>query len=200
MWNLKKGNDFLPEMSLKDLQKAYAKEENAKPKLRFLVAIHRKKGESLDDIAYTVEKPRRTIHGWLHRFETRGFVGAFDKKQPGKIPALTPKQLMKLRQELIRGPPYNKENLWSVREVREHLQKRYQVNYSRIHVFRILRKLGFSVQKPRQKHYKSSAVVQAQFKKKQNVSPVTIVGVDGRLQLWTNAVSRLNLTSSKAGH
>ena len=51
MWNLPKGNEFLPKTTLKELETLYTAEKKAKPKTRLLCAIHRKKGASIDEIA-----------------------------------------------------------------------------------------------------------------------------------------------------
>ena len=200
MWNLKRGNAFFDSVSLKQLQQKYSEEKNMKAKLRLLVAIRRKKGESIDAIADAIEKHRRTVHGWLQRFEQRGLTGAYDQKQPGRVAKITVSQLKKLRRELIKGPAHVPSKMWTVHLVRDHIKSKYGVLYKRHNIFRLLRKLGFSVQKPRQKHYKASVTAQANFKKKQNESLSTIVYVDGRSRVWTNAVSLSSHISSEAGH
>ena len=56
MWQLPKGRDFLPRVSIQRLQKLYDLETNGKVKIRLLCAIHRKRGESIDEIAYLLSK------------------------------------------------------------------------------------------------------------------------------------------------
>lgn len=199
MWQLKKGSTFLPYVSVPRLQKLYDREKNAKAKLRLLAAIRRKKGESIDYIAAALEKPRRTIHGWLQRFEQRRLKGVYDKKQPGRTPKLTRSQLKKLRRQLIRGPAHVPGRLWTNRLVNEHLKQKYGVSYERKHVTVVLHKLGFSVQKPRQQHYKTNKNVQEHFKKKQDVSRDSTVVVDGRSRVWTSARSTSRPTSQEVG-
>ena len=96
MWNLAKGNEFLSSISLRRLQIMYDKETHAKAKLRLLSAIHRKKGKSIDEIAYLLSKSRRTIHGWLTRFQERGIVGKDSIKQSGRPATITLLQRKKL--------------------------------------------------------------------------------------------------------
>lgn len=188
MWQLKRGSAFLPYVSLKRLQQLYEREQNAKAKFRLLAAIRRKKGESIDDIAYALEKPRRTIHGWLQRFEQRKLKAVHDKKQPGRPAKLTSSQLKKLRRELIRGPAHVPSHLWTTRLVHEHLKKKYGVAYQRSNVFRLLHALGFSVQEPRPQHYKTDRNAQERFKKKRDESARSTEIVDGRSRVWTSAV------------
>ena len=167
MWSLPKGNQFLPEVSLQKLTALYLAEKNAKAKLRFLVAIRRKKGDSIDAIASTVEKPRRTVHGWLHRFEKYGLERAHDIKQSGRPAELTLRKRQSLIKDLERGPPHNRSGLWSTKSVRELIAKRYKRRYVKQHVWRLLVSLGFSLQRPRKRHYKRPSDQELwQFKKK----------------------------------
>ena len=50
MWKLTKGNEFLPNVSVKRLQEMYDEEKNAKAKLRLLSAVHRKRGKALTEL------------------------------------------------------------------------------------------------------------------------------------------------------
>ena len=199
MWKLKRGKSFLPRVSLERLNGLYAKEQNAKAKLRLLAAIRRKKGDSIDDITWALEKPRRTVHGWLTRFQERGLKGTYDKKQPGRVPLLKKSELKQLRRELLRGPAHVPSRLWTTRLVQEHIKKKYGVSYKRHNVIRLLHDVGFSVQKPRQQHYKTNKQAQEKFKKKQSGSHHTIVVEDGRSRLWMNAPSISSLISPEAG-
>lgn len=196
MWMLKRGSAFLSYVSLKRLQQLYERERNAKAKLRLLAAIRRKKGESIDDIAFALEKPRRTIHGWLQRFEQRRLKAVHDKKQPGRPTRLTRSQLKKLRRELIHGPAHVPGRLWTTRLVREHLEKKYDTKYQRSNVFRLLHALGFTVQEPRPQHYKADKNAQTRFKKKRGESASSTHAVGGRLRVWMNA----RLTSRPISH
>lgn len=199
MWRLEKGNAFLSYVSVQRLQAMYHREKNAKAKFRLLAAIRRKKGESIDDIAFALEKPRRTIHGWLTRFEQRRLNAVHDRKQTGRPARLTNPQLKKLRRELLKGPAHVPGRLWTTRHVHEHLKKEYGIVYRRSNVFRLLHKLGFTLQEPRQQHYKSDKVAQERFKKKLGESAHSIDNEDGRLRVWMSARSTSRPTSVKAG-
>lgn len=167
MWKLTKGNTFLPKISLKKLQKMYDKEKNAKAKLRLLSAVHRKRGKSIDEIAYLLSKPRRTIHGWLTRFQKRGIDGKDSIKQSGRPSTLTLTQRKNLVKDLERGPPHNSTGLWSTKELKDLLKRKYGVEFVNQHVWRLLVSLGFSMQRPRKQHYKKPSEEEiVQFKKK----------------------------------
>lgn len=187
MWQLKKGNEFLSYVSVGRLQVLYGREQNMKAKLRLLAAIRRKKGYSIDDIARALEKPRKTIHGWLHRFEQRRIAGAYDKKQTGRPSKLTKTELKKLRRELIKGPAHVPGKIWTTKLMGEHIQKKYSVKYTYKNVYRLLCSLGFTIQKPRQQHYKTDKAAQDHFKKKRGASHGAIVILDGRFRALTSA-------------
>ena len=153
MWKLTKGNEFLPNVSVKRLQEMYDEEKNAKAKLRLLSAVHRKRGKSIDGIAHLLSKPRRTIHGWLVRFQQRGINAKDGIKQSGRPATLTLTQRKNLVKDLERGPPHNVTGLWSTKELKNLLKRKYQVEFVNQHVWRLLVSLGFSMQRPRKQHY-----------------------------------------------
>ena len=168
MWDLPKGDRFLPKVELNKLENLYDIEAKAKPKIRLLCAIHRKKGESIDDIVDVTHLKRTTVHDILHRFSERGISGKDSIKQDGRPSFLTLRQRKSLVRYLERrGPVGNKGGLWTTKEVREYIRKTYNVKYTHVHVWELLQALGFSILKPRPRHYKHPEEVEIdKFKKK----------------------------------
>jgi len=155
MWNLPSGEDFLPKTSMGHLRRLYKNETETKPKMRLLCAIHRKEGKSLDAIADKTKMKRRTVHETLWRFIERGVEGKDSIKQDGRPPRLTKAQQKQLIRTLERGPPKNPSGLWTTKEVRELIHKKYGVLYAHQHVWEILKAAGFSLQKPRPRNHKA---------------------------------------------
>ena len=167
MWNLPKGNEFLPKTTLKELENLYAVEKKTKPKIRLLCAIHRKNGESIDNIAEITNQKRATIHALLRRFQERGINAKDAIKQTGRPSFLTQKQRKELVKQLEIGPPKNKTGLWSTKEAKEYIHKKYGVTYTTVHVWELLKALGFSLQRPRPRHRKAPDAQEIdRFKKK----------------------------------
>ena len=167
MWNLPKGNDFLPGFSIEELRRMYVDERKGKPKMRILCAIHRKEGKSIDDIAGFTNMKRRTVHETLRRFVERGIEGKDSIRQTGRPPELTVKQRQKLVRKLERGPSYNKGGLWTTKDVQEYIREEFGVTYTPGHVWELLKTAGFSLQKPRPRHYKAPSKVEIErFKKR----------------------------------
>ncbi len=188
MWELAKGKEFLSNISVKKLQKMYDKEKDVKSKLRLLSAVHRKRGKSMDEIAYILSKPRRTIHGWLTRFQKRGLSGKDSIKQSGRPATLTLTQQKNLTKDLERGPPHNPTGLWSTKELKDLLKRKYYVEFVNQHVWRLLVSLGFSMQRPRKQHYRKPSEEEiTQFKKKLNEKQGIIVRKD---LLWAHRMKQ----------
>lgn len=193
MWTLPKQNNFLPVISLQKLKELYAQEKNSKAKVRLLAAIHRKQGKSIDDISYLLSMPRNTVYGWLRRFARRGIDAKNSIKQSGRPVELTVQQRAKLIKMLERGPPHNPSGLWSSKEVREVITKKFKRTYVKQHVWRLLVSLGFSMQRPRKRHYQRPSEAEIDtFKKKVIDKRVTIERKD---LLWARKMKQPSVSS-----
>ena len=150
-WDLPRGEEFLPRTSLSELKRRMEAEHEAKPRLRLLIASHRKRGKSLDEIVEACGVPRRTVHGTLERFVENGLSAAHAVKQSGRPKRLNAVQLRSLRARLLRSPQKSgfREGFWSTRMVLALVGRKYGVAYTREHMTRVLAKLGFSYKKPR---------------------------------------------------
>ena len=181
-WDLARGEEFLPRTSLSELKQLMRAEHDAKPRLRLLIALHRKQGRPLDEIAEACGVPRRTVHGTLGRFQERGVAAAHAAKKDGRPPRLTSQQRRVLVRELERGPAHNHAGLWTTKQVRELVRKRFGIAYAPQHVWRILKACGFALLRPRPRHHKAvSRVEMERFKKKLGASPTR---TDARVLSW----------------
>lgn len=166
-WNLARGETFLPHVSIQELKQNMEAEANAKARLRWLVAIHRKEGKPIDAIAEACAMPRSTVQGILYRFEDKGKEAACAVKQEGRPPQLTKKQQERLLRILEEGNPRAPSRLWTSKEVLALIKKKFYVIYTPQHVWRLLKSCDFSLLQPRPRHYKSpSDEEKNQFKKK----------------------------------
>ena len=169
-----RGQNFLPTISAEQLRVLARDEDNKKARLRLLAATQRKEGQKLENIAATIGKPVTTIHDWLRRLHEGGLGRRTDKKQPGRPPRLTVAQRRALLRALERGPPYNKSGLWSTKEVRELIKRKFGAEYVPQHAWRLLVACGFSLLRPRKRHYKSASPDEKlRFKKKRDAKPGT---------------------------
>lgn len=164
-WNLAKGDEFLPEFSLDELREMQHQENQARPKIRLLAAVKRKEGLSFDSIASQLEMKRITVNKLLHRFQEKGISAKDDGKRSGRPKSLTRPQLKSLRKRLISGPRKGQNPLWTTKMVMDYVEKKYRIKYTTRHMRRLLHQLGFTIQKPRPRHYLADLEQQAKFKK-----------------------------------
>lgn len=163
-----RGEDFLDGFSVGLLKRCYLAERDVRARQRLQAAFLRKRGKTLIEIAEVVGRPFNTVSDWLRRFEERGLKSAKDKPRSGRPKRLSEKQLVVLREDLLKNPVefgYS-SGFWSTRLVQEHVRKRFKVSFVSRHMTRLLHKLGFSFKKPRPKHYKANKAEQERFKKK----------------------------------
>jgi len=186
-WHLPKGDEFLPRISVEELQQAYERERGGWPKIRLLVAIKRKEGQSMDAIAEHLQISRTAVNETLHRFQERGSSAKDDEKRSGRPRRLGADQLKQLRQTLISGPRKGTNALWTTRQIIELLRGTYHLEYTPRHMRRLMHQLGFSLQKPRPRHYKTDIEQQAHFKKTSGKSSENTGNADSRSFFWTNA-------------
>ena len=198
---VKKGNEFLSDVSLKHLEKFYKEEKNAKSKIRLQCAILRKNGKGIPFIAEATNKPATTVSDILNRFEKRGIKGKDAIKQKGQPSKLSKTKRVKLKKILSQSPekiglPFV---VWTTKLVGYVLHKFFKVEYTLRHAQNLLKSLGFSLQKPRPEHVKANKALQAHFKKNFDADlKVSKLG-DMRSSFWTKAPSASNLTQSQDG-
>ena len=178
----------MPRVSLQELKRSMAAETNAKSKLRWLIAIHRKRGESMDAVAEACAVPKPTVQCVLHRFAEKGWQAARAVKQEGRPPRLTKRQRVKLVEILDKGNPRAPSRLWTSKEVLALIKREFGVTYTPQHVWRLLVACRFALIQPRPRHYKSpSKEVQDAFKKKRGVSRST---TGKKVLLWAARMKR----------
>lgn len=163
---LKKRDEYLVDISLSELKKMYHLEKNAKAKLRLLAALKRKDGNTLEEIASSLQKPKTTIHDWLRRLEDNGVKKLCDIKQSGKPAKLTKQQLDELGKILDDSP--QKQGLpfilWTSKLVQYIIIKLFDVKYELWNVWKIVKQLNFNLKVPRQENRKANKKLQEKFK------------------------------------
>lgn len=101
-------------------------------------------------IARALSAARSSVYRWLHIFKHKGVVGLHAKPIPGRPPDLSPKQKRRLEKLLLIGPLVAgyKTDLWTLRRIARLIKRHFHVSYHPGHVWKILRTLGWSCQKP----------------------------------------------------
>jgi|SRR3989339_180035 len=188
---VKKGYDFLPNFSLASLEERYNQETNAKAKIRLQCAVLRKKGKAIPFISSVVSKRESTISDILRRFENRGIIGCHAIKQKGQPKKLSPQDRVKLKRILSKSP--REQGLpfvvWTIKLVKYFIKHQLKTEYVTMQIYRIIKELGLSLQKPRPEHIRTNKKLQAEFKKNFDEELKNLCGQDMRSPILMKASS-----------
>ena len=188
---VQKGNSFLADFSLMQIEKKYDEEKNAKAKIRLQCALLRRKGKSQPYISEATGLSITTISDILRRFERRGIDGCYAIKQKGQPKKLSPVERLKLKRILSKSP---KEQglpfvVWTIKLVKYLIRHQFKVEYVAMQVHRIIKELDLSLQKPRPEHIKANKKLQANFKKNFDEELKNLCRQDMRSPILTKASS-----------
>jgi transposase len=91
-----------------------------------------------------------TVSRWWRTWNTKGREGLRAAGRAGRKPRLSAQQLIEIEEALWQGPlahGYGTE-LWTLPRIRDLIEGLTGVRYHEGHVWRVMRKLGWSLQKP----------------------------------------------------
>jgi len=109
-------------------------------------------GRKIGDVMKIVEASESSVKRWKRTVKEGGMEALKAKPHPGPAPRLDAAQKRRLVKLLLAGPikaGYPNE-LWTCARVAEVIAKKLQVFYHPCHVWKILRSLGWTSQKPEQ--------------------------------------------------
>ena len=108
------------------------------------------RGETQSAVARRLDVSRTTAMRWAQLWEQQGREGLRAAGRAGRKPRLSEEQLQQVEEVLLGGPRgsgYPTE-YWTLSRVAEVIEQLTEVRYHPGHVWRVLRKLGWSRQKP----------------------------------------------------
>lgn len=108
-------------------------------------------GEDCYETSRLLGHSPRTIEGWVHRFESRGFAGLREEERTGR-PAAVNEAIMESLNKDLRQDPRSlgyQQNLWDGKLLSHHLETAYGVMLKVRQCQRLFRKMGFRRRKPR---------------------------------------------------
>jgi transposase len=112
---------------------------------RLLVA-----GKSPPEVARLVGAPRQTVYRWRDVLEAGGIEALREMSKGGRPAQLGAGELSRLYVMLLEGAAACgfASPLWTLKRVRLLIEREFGVQYSEVHVWRLLGQLGLSNQKP----------------------------------------------------
>ncbi len=107
-----------------------------------------------------------TAHHWYHAWHADGRAGLKGAGRAGRKPKLGPKQLATIEQALRAGPRVYgfSTDLWTLPRVAAVIERLTRVRHHPGHVWRILRRLNWSLQRPARRARERDEAAIAQWK------------------------------------
>ena len=109
-----------------------------------------KQGESQAEVARVLGVHRQTVYRWAARVRAQGRAALRKAGRAGRKPRLSRAELRPIEQGLKRGPEAlgYETSLWTAPRVADLIERSCGVKYHPGHVWRILRQMGWSCQRP----------------------------------------------------
>src|SRR6202521_1456586 len=107
-------------------------------------------GLSQSEVARRVGAHRQSVSKWAAELATKGRAGLKSAGRAGRKPRLSAEQISQIEQGLKRGPQAlgYETSLWTANRVVHLIEQACGVSYHPEHVWKILRRLGWSCQRP----------------------------------------------------
>ena len=124
------------------------------------------------DVAQRLQASRQSVSRW-HRQWRRGGVAALRAAgRAGRLPRLNERQLSEVDRALRQGAPAHgfKTNLWTLPRVANVIRKLTNVRYHPGHVWKILRSMGWTLQRPAKRARESNEKTVNQWIAKQSLA------------------------------
>lgn len=109
-----------------------------------------KAGKTLSSVARWLGASKSSVSRWYHAYRRKGRNGLRPKPIPGRPARLSAAQKSRLARWLSEGPlafGYTTD-LWTLKRIARLIEERVHVRYHPNHVWRLLKGMGWSCQKP----------------------------------------------------
>jgi len=125
-------------------------------------------GAAPASVAKRVGAPRQTVYRWLEVLREKGIDGLREMSRGGRPARLGAEELGRLQVALLEGAVAHGSGtpLWTLKQVRRLIESEFGVQYSEVHIWRLLGQMGFSNQKPDRPAIERNEVRVEQWKKR----------------------------------
>lgn len=132
-----------------------------------LLAIKGYETHQAKEIAALFNVETRTVYKWIQLFKSEGINGLKDKERGHRKPILNEIHIEAISNWIDSGKtPQGVEIHWTLKTLCYYLLKEYGVTIKKSALDNTLKKMHYSIRKPRPIHALSSPAQQADFKKK----------------------------------
>jgi transposase len=154
-----------PNVTKESLRKALSLQQNARFGFRIAIVQDVINGKSISEISEERSVSRSAIYDIIERINKCGIDGLFDKPKSGRPTRLSTEQMEELVNTLKEAPTKHgySQPRWDAPLLKLHINSKFNILYSVRHVQRIIKRLGFSLQRPRQELTKADLRAQTEF-------------------------------------
>lgn len=141
------------------------KEPNARKRIRLLAVSLFFEGENRTNIAKRLNTARGSVNKWVSNYLNNGVAGLNNKPIKGRPAKLTSQQLDTLSHYVKQSARSSEGGRLMGEDIAQYIDDQFNVRYHTDHIYKLLKKLGFSWITSRSKHPKQSKESQEAFKK-----------------------------------
>ena len=108
------------------------------------------KGKSQAEVARALNVSRQSASVWYQQWKAKGRDGFKAAGRAGRKPRITPEQLAEVERRLIEGPKSHgySTDLWTLPRIAKVIEEVTGVRYHPGHVWKMLKSMSWSCQKP----------------------------------------------------
>jgi transposase len=128
------------------LEKAWRVERDLKVRERILMVLKLQDGLSSYDVSRQHNCPHSKVLYWKYRFEEEGLTGLRDKPRSGRPPKVSSREIERIKR-IVEGKEYT-----TATEVLKLVHEQTGVQYSLMHITRLLHSWGLSRKRPDRRH------------------------------------------------
>ena len=141
------------------------KEPNARKRMRLLAVSLFFEGESRTAIAKRLSIARSSVNKWVSDYLENGKAGLDNKPIPGRPAKLTLTQQNRLKEYVIHAAQSRDGGRLTGEDITRFIEAEFNITYSSTHIYKLLKRLGFSWITSRSRHPKQLQESQEAFKK-----------------------------------
>ena len=141
------------------------KEPNARKRIRLLAVSLFFEGENRTNIAKRLNTARASVNKWVSNYLNNGVAGLNNKPIKGRPAKLTSQQLNTLSDYVKYSASSSEGGRLMGKDIAQYIYDQFNIRYHTDHIYKLLKKRGFSWITSRSKHPKQSNESQEAFKK-----------------------------------
>lgn len=136
--------------NLKDLRKQAHSDKEPRVALRIQGIMLSLENHSVSEIAELLKVHRSSVHSWIVAWNEHGRDGLLEGHRSGRPSELGKTEIVKLKDIIESGPVAYGLNtgVWTSPIIAYIIDEEFNVSYHPGHVRKLLKKIGFSVQRP----------------------------------------------------